>query len=1065
MTRFAFTTSNRFALAAASASFAFALSITVSHPAMATCVSSGAGDTSSLFTCTDTSTFSTDTTGDFGGSTANTDPDTGNAANGATGNKVIRVKATSAPGEEGTAILTNAANITATLGVVTNPITGVVVNPVSNTNKNFAIYGIKASDSDNISEFALFNTGSISAIHNGLGQAASVFVQNDADEVTMVNDGLISVQRGKLDSVSVSGAGAITATAHAGGTSGTLAVAAGVYNNEEEIRDHNVTNNGTIKATGQYTAAIFTRSNSFELVNNGTISGYEVAPDPLTNTPGTTGSAAAIVTWDGRLLKHMPDGEVANCTSPNVCTGREAGFGKSFIENNGTINGNVIVTGLNGLSVMGRIGFGADPITINGANGAIPNSNTPGGIVDRRDSEIENNGTLIGNLYYGNGAHVLKNNAGATIDGNVIVDMRRVTNYLDANNFGDVAGRQINGNPYSVYVAGRSAAFGEDEGEGEEEDDEGGAPEIFTSDAGLTYAAALANAVAKLVEDNPDRHFTFENAGVFERDLSILTVNHQYTDALLLSTAGSNVTITPQTVDLKPHITGSGANSSKDAPSDQSGYIKGRLAIGDGAMAGWNVTGLAVDGSSSTISADGAGGSTKTTVTPIIDHAVHSGEWFLVANELYGDKLPGIDGNTVLVTWAIDKNLNKSLVVGSTVADASIVDGLSNPGITTLNALMATDGSDPDVDALAAAVQSLTEDDDVRKAGEQLKPETNYATQQAAILLNQATGQHIDARLSSVGATGSAGSFAQPSGLGMKQSDPNRSSLGGPTASVDAGPSAGGDALWGRAFGVGFNQDEVEHVDGYDARLYGILAGYDNWMAPGVRVGVALGYANTEIDGEGDTRQNNTGIDSYLVELYGSYKGSGWYATGRTGFTWHDYETTRILSVPLDDVAKGDHDGQQYNAALEIGAPMRVGGGSVLTPVASLTYSNLRQDGYTETSGAGMALAVDDQDNDSLVSGLGVKALVPVAADTVLEARALWLHEFADDAQDVTASFGAGGATFSAAGPGVGRDSAALGLGLLAQVGAESTFQLNYDANIREDFLAHIGSAQLTVRY
>lgn len=92
---------------------------------------------------------------------------------------------------------------------------------------------------------------------------------------------------------------------------------------------------------------------------------------------------------------------------------------------------------------------------------------------------------------------------------------------------------------------------------------------------------------------------------------------------------------------------------------------------------------------------------------------------------------------------------------------------------------MSTDGSDPDLNDLAVAVQNLTEEDEVRQAGEQLKPETNFATQQAAITLNQAVGQHIDTRLASVGATGSNGSFAQPSGLGMKQKDPNRSNLGG----------------------------------------------------------------------------------------------------------------------------------------------------------------------------------------------------------------------------------------------------------------------------------------------
>ncbi len=170
------------------------------------------------------------------------------------------------------------------------------------------------------------------------------------------------------------------------------------------------------------------------------------------------------------------------------------------------------------------------------------------------------------------------------------------------------------------------------------------------------------------------------------------------------------------------------------------------------------------------------------------------------------------------------------------------------------------------------------------------------------------------------------------------------------------------------------------------------------------------------------------------------------------------------MTEPLDDVAKGSHNGDQFNASIEFGAPMNHSG-TIITPVASLTYSRLHQDGYSETSDGAMALAVGSQNNDSFVSGLGVKALVPIANDTVIEGRALWLHEFADNAQIVTASFAAGGGTFTAAGPNVGRDSADLGIGMIADIGFNSTFQINYDANVREDFLAHVGSARVDVHF
>ena len=75
------------------------------------------------------------------------------------------------------------------------------------------------------------------------------------------------------------------------------------------------------------------------------------------------------------------------------------------------------------------------------------------------------------------------------------------------------------------------------------------------------------------------------------------------------------------------------------------------------------------------------------------------------------------------------------------------------------------------------AVLQLSDAEDVRKAGEQLAPETNFATQQAAWTLNFLTGSYIDNRLAGVGATagnGNGGGFGAPSGLGMQPDAPAR---------------------------------------------------------------------------------------------------------------------------------------------------------------------------------------------------------------------------------------------------------------------------------------------------
>jgi uncharacterized protein with beta-barrel porin domain len=75
------------------------------------------------------------------------------------------------------------------------------------------------------------------------------------------------------------------------------------------------------------------------------------------------------------------------------------------------------------------------------------------------------------------------------------------------------------------------------------------------------------------------------------------------------------------------------------------------------------------------------------------------------------------------------------------------------------------------------------------------------------------------------------------------------------------------------------------------------------------------------------------------------------------------------------------------------------------------------------------------------------------------------LREFLDANQSVTGAFAAGGSTFTACGTDTGRDAASLGVGIVANVVAGTTFQTNYDANIRQDFVGNVGSARLTVGF
>ncbi|HEX2841607.1 hypothetical protein [Hyphomicrobium sp.] len=206
MTRFAYTTTRRIFAVSVSASLAFLLSTTVSHQAIAAC----SGAVGGTIVCTDDSEIPFNNSVDF--STT--------GASSTDGNYTVKVMAT--PGNDGEAVVENSNNIAASL------------DTLSAGNTQFRVYGMKGSDAYGIEEWLLENSGSISASHKGLGEVAGVFLQNDAEAWTIENTGTISVQRGPLTNIAVTTAGAITAK-DGFGTTGTLGIAAGIYNNEEEI--------------------------------------------------------------------------------------------------------------------------------------------------------------------------------------------------------------------------------------------------------------------------------------------------------------------------------------------------------------------------------------------------------------------------------------------------------------------------------------------------------------------------------------------------------------------------------------------------------------------------------------------------------------------------------------------------------------------------------------------------------------------------------------------------------------------------------------------------------------
>ena len=469
-------------------------------------------------------------------------------------------------------------------------------------------------------------------------------------------------------------------------------------------------------------------------------------------------------------------------------------------------------------------------------------------------------------------------------------------------------------------------------------------------------------------------------------------------------------------VTLIPTITMGGAGSNLDAPSTNISGMGNELTIDASAGVGTVVV------------------APKTLVT------VKASEYFKVADTLIlsgNASMPIVDkkNTPLLVNWNIAKNTDSNLVIGvSSLNSAFNVDGVTRLSAGAIDALMTATST-----RTGGSVQSITSAEDLEQAGQQLRPEANNASYQSVVALAN--------RTSSV--------------IGLHQ-DQVRSGATG----VSSGEAVDAAGFWLEAFGFIGNQKERGNVDGYQADTGGFVLGGDKTLGNGdARFGAAFAYGSTGISGEGATTANRTDIDSYQGILYGSYNADEWYADASLGYGRHQLDTKRVVSLVGTNLT-GSHNANQYSAKLGFGLPI-TNGIATFTPLASLSYVQLDQNAYSESDSndTGAALSVNSTKTESLRSGLGAKVSVALANTELspsVEARALWNHEFADTNQNITARFD-GGNSFTTNGVSQPRDSAILGIGLNLQGKTGQTLSVNYDAEVRNDYVSH--TAALKARF
>ena len=909
---------------------------------------------------------------------------------------------------------------------------GLISANYSNT-ENPAVNNVQINNSGAVN---LSNSqyNSRAAVFNADSQVNNFVVNNNGGgSVSVIQTGFTGFSTSNLSNVlSVSKKTAPVSVETANYSGAALAITTDFYS-DDNTNEFTVNNsaNSSVLATGNYASAYYGRADT-TITNNGTISNTTWSAND-TIAAGHWAIVAFAGTDYATAPNTNPDNNIVLPNSSGLVTILDTSA--LNLTNNNTIKGDIVALDITPLVYAAAVGNSTNPFP--NPTQSILNLPVASSSAGPRDSNIQNNGSILGNLYLGSGTHVVDNAAGASWQGNVDVDQRPFQGvFLEPTPSTTIAGD---------YVSAGGADFNGTACSPKNSN---------TSDAGCaTTSGHLLTVVG-------GQSLTLTNEGTFTGNIEILdqatSVNAVtltgtgFTGSVIaLNGTGSNSLV----LDGVTNLTSVQNFSSLDLMQSNVTVAQG-VSLVDGSTLATTVFGKGGTMTAPSMNAGSIVGTLTsagtTTVTPTYDVVVRNGDSYLLATQATGTYVasPG----TALVSSSVS-NASGALILTANVRNASTVPGISGPGAQTINGLINANSSNPNVQALGIAVEGLGSNAAVVAAGHALSPIVDGAAVQTPINSAMLFQQQIDSRLDQF-AFSQLPASGRSADLGVARPVPVYGAL--PVGSA-----------WIEGIGGGITQSAVNGTNGYSATLVGFVGGYDRVLVPNVKVGGAFGYIDAQVGNNANVATHQR-IDTYQGLGYAEYAPGPFYARGSIGYGTVDYASTRVISFPgFNDTATGRHNGNVLTARGEGGVPYAVYG-SLVVPYAAFTYTHLSQSGYTEASGAGAGLTYQGVSNDSDRSEIGGKVIVPLFGAPVfsylfptgesfigIEARAAYVHEFGNVGQTVVGAF-TGGTFFAVTGPVPNRDMVDFGIGVKMASGPVQ-LDLSYNGVARSTYYEQVG--------
>ena len=410
-----------------------------------------------------------------------------------------------------------------------------------------------------------------------------------------------------------------------------------------------------------------------------------------------------------------------------------------------------------------------------------------------------------------------------------------------------------------------------------------------------------------------------------------------------------------------------------------------------------------------------------------------------------------IVGTTGLLSYQLSKSGNNLIATVSRQSIAGIVDGPNNNTTTATTSTLAENIdsiinsgqiNDPMIRLAAARLEKLSPEA-ITDAVNQLSPDTDIAAITLAtngVVVPEVIAQRIEV-LARAGIKNLRTGYA----AGSMQID---------------------DGLWIKGLGGSIEQKKRAGNSGYNANTVGVAFGADTRILTNTWVGLGLSSVGTHMKSK-DYPAKKTNVSSYQVTVYGSFSPDNYYIDALGSMAFNNYKTARNIQY-INQTATATFTGVQPSTKISAGYNLYQKNGLKIIPNASLQYSTLYQNPYSEVGAGGVGLQkVSSTNLSQLEVGAGIKLAIleNEYADQVYnpDIHFMVLHDLKASAQETTAQFIGGGGSFKVQSATPDKTTYNIGAGMVFMHKNRLHFTANYELRKKNKFIGHSGS--LAVRY